>query len=244
MFNLEQSIVEWRQQMLDAGIETPAPLEELEFHLREEIERRINSGLSELEAFKAAVQNIGQGHALQSEFIKVEHEFKTKRAVLLTLRATVLIFGWMAAAYALMGGVLGLDFHWNFFNFHTEWDLKTLKIIVKIFAIETGFWYLAKASRDRITRVISLFLCLFLVVSAMSCLHPEQVKPLDIHPTDSVGVMWIKAAMHRKAPSPLWYRGGLAFLFLLPGMFWIWWERRHIIQERLSAMRGQAVHSN
>ena len=37
MFDLEQSIAEWRRQMLAAGIKTPVPLEELEIHLREDI---------------------------------------------------------------------------------------------------------------------------------------------------------------------------------------------------------------
>jgi hypothetical protein len=45
MFNLEQSIIEWRKQMLAAGIKTPVPLDELEIHLREEIERQMASGL-------------------------------------------------------------------------------------------------------------------------------------------------------------------------------------------------------
>ena len=40
MFDLEQSIADWRRQMLAAGIKTPVPLEELESHLREEIERQ------------------------------------------------------------------------------------------------------------------------------------------------------------------------------------------------------------
>jgi hypothetical protein len=39
MFELEQAITGWRRQMLAAGIKTPVPLEELEIHLRDEIER-------------------------------------------------------------------------------------------------------------------------------------------------------------------------------------------------------------
>jgi len=39
MFELEKSIADWRRQMLAAGIKSPLPLEELEIHLREEIER-------------------------------------------------------------------------------------------------------------------------------------------------------------------------------------------------------------
>ena len=38
MLNLEQKISEWRKQMLAVGIQAPVPLEELEIHLREEIE--------------------------------------------------------------------------------------------------------------------------------------------------------------------------------------------------------------
>jgi len=72
MFNLEQSIAEWRRQMVEAGIKTPVPLEELESHLRDEIERKAESGLSEAEAFPAAVHKIGAAQGIQSEFRKVE----------------------------------------------------------------------------------------------------------------------------------------------------------------------------
>ena len=40
MFDLEKAIANWRKQMLAAGIKMPAPLEELEIHLREEIEQQ------------------------------------------------------------------------------------------------------------------------------------------------------------------------------------------------------------
>ena len=70
MFDLEQSIADWRNQMLAAGIKAPVPLDELEIHLREEIERQMKSGLSEKEIFNSAVQKIGQPHLLKTEFKK------------------------------------------------------------------------------------------------------------------------------------------------------------------------------
>jgi hypothetical protein len=72
MFDLEKAITGWRRQMLAAGIQTPVPLEELEIHLRDEIEREIKSGLnlSEQKAFELSVQRIGQPKVLQSEFKK------------------------------------------------------------------------------------------------------------------------------------------------------------------------------
>ena len=70
MFDLEQSIADWRRQMLAAGIKTPVPLEELEIHLREDIERQMRSGLDVQKAFEAATRQIGQARALRSEFEK------------------------------------------------------------------------------------------------------------------------------------------------------------------------------
>lgn len=72
MPDLEKQITEWRKQMLAAGIKTPVPLEELESHLRDEIEQMMKSGLTESASFTAAVQKIGQAPALQDEFKKLK----------------------------------------------------------------------------------------------------------------------------------------------------------------------------
>jgi hypothetical protein len=70
MFDLEQFIADWRHQMLAAGVKTPVPLEELELHLREDVEEQRKSGLSEPQAFAAAVRRIGPGKTLNAEFTK------------------------------------------------------------------------------------------------------------------------------------------------------------------------------
>jgi hypothetical protein len=70
MFNLEQSIAKWRQQMLEAGIQSPVPLEELESHLREEIEQQLKLGISAQTAFQNAAGRIGPGNSLKTEFKK------------------------------------------------------------------------------------------------------------------------------------------------------------------------------
>ena len=70
MFDLEQSIADWRKQMLAAGIKTPVPLEELESHLRDDVEQQIQSGLDAQQAFENSVQRIGHAYKLKSEFRK------------------------------------------------------------------------------------------------------------------------------------------------------------------------------
>ena len=72
MFDLDQAIANWREQMLAAGIKTPVPLEELESHLREEIERKVKAGANQQEAFTSAVQKLGSAHTVQTEFMKVD----------------------------------------------------------------------------------------------------------------------------------------------------------------------------
>ena len=67
MPDLEQQIAEWRRQMLSAGISAPALLDELESHLREDIERLIESGVDPYEAFQTASCRIGRVDALKEE---------------------------------------------------------------------------------------------------------------------------------------------------------------------------------
>ncbi len=81
MFDLEQSIAEWRRQMLAVGIKSPVPLEELEIHLREEIEARVQSGASEQQAFGIAVGKIGQPAELKSEFKKVSAPMEMQKLI-------------------------------------------------------------------------------------------------------------------------------------------------------------------
>jgi hypothetical protein len=72
MFELEQSISAWRRKMLAAGIKTPVPLDELESHLREEIERQMQLGENAQQAFEVAVARIGRAEVLKAEFAKAK----------------------------------------------------------------------------------------------------------------------------------------------------------------------------
>ena len=71
MFNLEQSIADWRHQMLAVGIQSPVPLDELEEHLRDEVEQQMESGLEPQAALAAAIEKVGQAQNLQVEFTKI-----------------------------------------------------------------------------------------------------------------------------------------------------------------------------
>ena len=71
MFDLEQSIADWRRQMLAAGIKTPVPLEELENHLREDVEEQMRSGVTAQQAFETDRPANRPGRNVATEFALV-----------------------------------------------------------------------------------------------------------------------------------------------------------------------------
>jgi hypothetical protein len=101
MFDLEKSIAGWRAQMLAGGIKFPVPLEELEIHLHEEIERQMKSGLNEQKAFEISVQTVGQPKTLNNEFKKSERTFMKKiMTVLLGIFGVFIGVGFILPALA------------------------------------------------------------------------------------------------------------------------------------------------
>jgi hypothetical protein len=74
MFNLEQSIAEWRRQMLASGLKTPTPLNELESHLREDMRALLATTEPEALAFQLAVSRLGTPGPLRTEFNKLQNQ--------------------------------------------------------------------------------------------------------------------------------------------------------------------------
>jgi hypothetical protein len=220
MFNLDQAIAEWRRRMLAAGIKTPVPLDELEAHLRDEIEQQAKSGLSEAEAFQVAVEEIGKAHPLQQEFKKVEKGHKI-------IRAIVLVFGWLAASCALAYSVVFWDFDWNFWSFSPEWNLKLIWAMLGVLVADAAIWFLAKASREKASRAVSLMFCVILAGFAVVWLRADE---------RATGVFGGAREV------PLWWRGWRTLLLCVPSVFWVWWRRRHSAQKRGSTRGSRPIH--
>ena len=98
MFDLEQSIAEWRREMRAAGFRNRGQLDELEGHLREEVESQTNAGTAAREAFETAVQRLGAATALEAEFQAAEADLPMKNKTLQILS----IFAALAIAFGLI----------------------------------------------------------------------------------------------------------------------------------------------
>jgi hypothetical protein len=227
MFDLEKSIAEWRKQMLDAGIQSPMPLDELESHLREDIEKHVGSG--EDEGFHAAILKFGKPRLIQNEFKKAG----TGGGI---LRPFILIFGWLAASCMLLYCMAGLEFDWNFFNFSTRWNRGAVVDILGIVVASATLWFLAKAGCDKISRAVMLLVAVLMAGLVIETFPPEKVPnpaPLVLKPGEDPMHAMVGAAIHRAfqrhEPSPLWFRGGQSLLVCLPVIVWIGRERRRKI---------------
>ena len=71
MFNLNQAISEWRGNLASRGACTASDLDELESHLRDEVDSLERSGLTPEEAFLIAVRRLGDNGTIAHEFAKI-----------------------------------------------------------------------------------------------------------------------------------------------------------------------------
>jgi hypothetical protein len=97
MSDVEKRIEQWRRALGTSDTFGAGDLDELESHLREEMERLQPLGLSDAESFLVARQRLGATEALEMEFEKVN-----------TDRRSLLRLSWMAAGvlvYILAGHI-------------------------------------------------------------------------------------------------------------------------------------------
>jgi hypothetical protein len=87
-----------------------------------------------------------------------------------TIRMIMTIIGWFAATGALVAVMFRLEFHLNFFNWSPEWDVEATLYGIGILTILACIWLLAKWTRDRVSQVVSILMCLTLAgVAVVRC---------------------------------------------------------------------------
>ena len=164
----------------------------------------------------------------------------------------------MAVGCTLAYSMVTWDFDWNFFNFSPHWNLRVMVALSVIPVALTSMWFLAKASRDKTSRVAALLFCVLLAACSVFCLAekistPPPVPPPPRHMTSDQAIGYIMEyrvtraidkVFSRSEPSPIWYRGGRMLLLCLPGAFWALWTWRHLTQKRSPTHGNQPIHSD
>jgi hypothetical protein len=94
MFDVDGAISDWRRQLIANGVTTPEVLDELENHLREDVQTQVRMGVNIEIAFDIARERLGRGDTLQAEFKKVEG--RSARLMLLACFTFVGFILWMS----------------------------------------------------------------------------------------------------------------------------------------------------
>lgn len=162
MFDLEKSIVDWRRQMLAAGIE-PVALEELESHLREDIERQMQKDAHIQMAFESAIQKLGTVHGLMAEFRKDDIMNRSKHWILAQI--TIASITGMISVLLLCMAI----FQWGTLRDATTNQWVSCLVAAIVFVLATwgarlGFGFFSTVFSKR-TRNIVLLSSTFLVMA-------------------------------------------------------------------------------
>jgi len=83
MNNFDANIADWRRQPMAAGIKRAEVLDELENHLREDIERRARLGADVSQLFEKAVAQFGRPQLLKAEFDQIKERKYMKRGMMI-----------------------------------------------------------------------------------------------------------------------------------------------------------------
>ena len=90
-FNLEAAITQWRLHLTSGGITEASYLDELESHLRDDIDNLIKTGLADSEAFVIATYRIGEPALIRNEFKKVPSQRRYRAYELILFVSLVLL---------------------------------------------------------------------------------------------------------------------------------------------------------
>src|SRR5688572_14671313 len=101
MRDLEQKIVDWRRTMANASGHRAEVLNELEGHLRDEIDRLRGSGVSADKIFEMAVSKLGDPAPVAAEFDKLTAIPATWLPIKIARICVVLIALLLPALFAL-----------------------------------------------------------------------------------------------------------------------------------------------
>ncbi len=203
MHNLEEQIAQWRTFLRRRQAIDSSDVEELESHLRDEIDGLVDAGLEADEAFLVAVKRLGSLDALSREFAREHSERLWKQLVLSSSSAegrstagrreffVVIGLAILAAAAVKLPVLFGIPFEEAFQGFY----LRNASLLVLPILTAYFVW---KRHLDR--RAI-LGLSLTFVVAAVF---------VNVYPFTDRGHTEMLAALH--LPIALWLVVGMAYV--------------------------------
>lgn len=123
MPDLDSMIADWRRAMALGGIRSRDELDELECHLRDEIDHHRHSGVEAGRAFAMAVDRLGAPRQLRDEFQKIQLNRIMNPKMKVRLTELLVVIALVAVQLAL---ILPLAHKWMAHEAFVPWDFVIL----------------------------------------------------------------------------------------------------------------------
>jgi hypothetical protein len=159
MFNIDTAILAWRKGMVAAGLKQSASLDELEEHLRADVERQTRSGVNVELAFSNAVAQIGAAPRVRDEVKKVR------------LRGGASIETWISACIPFLITFVFGSLALAFWHLHMQVMQQILGFIgvSVILGVSCGWrWYISRVPVIQ-NPAMRFFLCVLCFALAFAC---------------------------------------------------------------------------
>ena len=165
-FDLEQRIVDWRRQLARSGLNSAEALDELESHLREQIDRLLQSGKADQEAFRFAVAKLGDVRLLRTEFAKLKTTNEKNKFV--------------RALIPFAGVFMTMSTAWTFLEYDLSLAQRTVGFAVGLF---TGAYvvYLPRLLKSLDAEAYIRFAKAIHLASVLVCLWPAFALAEALH---------------------------------------------------------------
>jgi hypothetical protein len=251
MFDIEASIANWRRNLLARESLRPEDADELEDHLRQELEHLStitssdNAALSIEEAFVIATRRLGRTDVIAEEFAKTDPGAEWRR------RWTWMLCGYIGfgMAFSLIVATAGLAFAYA----RAGAVLKNALFLgVIVLGIASIVWRARPASRSestlRLRRLLAgrlkttrgIVVCTLLAIAAKAALTPLGLSAM----------LGLSAGMQERLPDGTVRPISIAFMQYTQASLWlapfaalailIWLDRERFRRDELSLMNGES----
>lgn len=207
MFQLKEAIQHWRSNLLQNQTVTDTDVEELESHLRDEIDSLVLTGLNEEEAFMVASHRMGDSRTIGYEFAKVNPSLAWRRrafwmlfGILLSMLVHGVSWGCSRACSALLA--------WMNINPYISGVTSVLVhigiFVVLLFGIIFGMslWEKTIKGRGSVSKI--LILCMVLIFLLRGASIAFEIVGVKLMGAETIGKMALASSYTSLAWSVLW----------------------------------------
>ncbi len=218
MFQLDNAIENWKSGLLSNQNLTDSNVDELQGHLRDEIDNLMLAGLNEEEAFMVSSHRMGDQQAVGAEFAKVNPSLAWRRRafwMFLGIQVSMLVSGIASLCETASSALL------TWFNVDAAISGVVSALIhigvfvVILVGVISGLNLFARTMRRKLSVSMTLILCMLSIILLKAGSYALRVIQVHYVASETFGKMAMASAYVNFAWAILWPMIVITMLFVL-----------------------------